>query len=80
MLKVQMLEHVVSNEATTPREHIQLGASAKRLSSSSMVDGAGGGDCKTPTTSPVHQCHPATQRHMTSGSIKSASQGSSPAG
>ena len=48
--------------------------SPKRMSSSGSIIN------KTPTSSPLHHPHPMPQRQMTTGSIKSASQGSSPAG
>lgn len=48
--------------------------SPKRMSSSGSIIN------KTPTSSPLHHPHPVPQRQMTTGSIKSASQGSSPAG
>ncbi|XP_059220173.1 rap1 GTPase-activating protein 1 isoform X2 [Stomoxys calcitrans] len=75
MLKVQMLENLGSNDSSPKRQSVHQDSSPKRLSGSNEDD-----DCKTPTSSPLHHCHPLPQRQMTTGSIKSASQGSSPAG
>lgn len=81
MLKVQIMDHQVINnkskqdsEANCIEQQQQKSTSPKRMNSSDSVL------AKTPNPSPVHHSHPVPQRQMTTGSIKSASQGSSPAG
>lgn len=76
-----MMEHQVGNndsnrdsEITSVKKQQPESTSPKRMS------GSGSNLTKTLTSSPLHQSHPVPQRQMTTGSIKSASQGSSPAG
>ncbi|XP_075154109.1 rap GTPase activating protein 1 isoform X2 [Haematobia irritans] len=75
MLKVQMLENLGNNDNSPKRQSVHRETSPRGLSDSNDDD-----DCTTPTSSPLHQCPQLSQRQTTTGSIKSASQGSSPAG
>lgn len=90
MLKVQMMEQQIGNgdsnrDSTTnnvkqqqQQHHQPESTSPKRLNGGGSGGGSGNIITKTPNSSPLH--HPVPQRQMTTGSIKSASQGSSPAG
>lgn len=62
---------------TSVKQQQPESTSPKRMSSGGV---SGSIITKTPTSSPMHHPHPVPQRQMTTGSIKSASQGSSPAG